>query len=763
MTVPHNTLGVDNGGQDALATSFHAVFRFLRTVRLRSGILLMSVVVAGIAGTFYYVTAPRIYQSTASLYISRVGASVTDDGGQGGNNPSRDMPTFAKLMSEEEVIKRALEQLPKQFRTDLEGVPEDHWVATIREQLSVSSAFNTNVLDLRYRSQDPRSAAAVLNALLSAYESFMNRTHQGSSETNLQTLETRIGELKQELARQLQQRNQLKASAPDLVDISNGPDPLNVVVEAIRHLTVELSKAREETTNAQSMVSSIQQAINGGENILQYALNSVDGIGRQLIEQSLGLGGADSIQLERLNQEVLNLTAELRDAESKYLPNHPMLKKLKEEIQIKENYILHLPEIRRQKLEQLSATRLAPQLLQMAQQRLRVAQQKEQAILQRLTQEQNRSQQLATILTSIHDLDREVERNYTQLDYLIESHNSIKLNKNSNMSTEVTTRPHVAQKPVSPRLAVTGFISLFLGSVVGVAIIWVLDINDDRFRTPEELKLQLDTQLLTMVPEMQPLPGSGFASVITNASPNSTEAESFRALRTSVEFSPKESSRIVCTSTEPGDGKTTISSNMAVAFAQSGRKTLLIDADMRRPGLSTLLEMRESAGLSQILRSNQDIDESVKQNLRTTVVDGLDVIPCGLRPMNPAELLASERFANLLAWAETRYEQIIVDAPPVLAVSDPAIIGRFVDAVILVVRPDKDRRRLVIRAAESLRTLGCDLLGVVVNHLSPNDAEGYGYGYGYGYKYSENSNDDAAKGLSEIAGGGLLGEERRAA
>ena len=186
---------------------------------------------------------------------------------------------------------------------------------------------------------------------------------------------------------------------------------------------------------------------------------------------------------------------------------------------------------------------------------------------------------------------------------------------------------------------------------------------------------------------------------------------------------------------------------MAVAFAQSGRKTLVIDADMRRPGLSNLLELRDDKGLSVILRSTDDLETVIPDNLRSTAVDGLDVISCGPRPINPAALLSSERFANLLAWAETRYEQIIVDAPPVLAVTDPLIIGRLVDGVVLVVRPDKDRRRMVIRATESLQNVSNNLLGIVVNHLSGSDAGGYGYGYGYGYEYS--NNDDHLDDVSD--------------
>jgi len=763
------SLQIANSGQgggaehDALATSLHALVRFLRTVRLRSGVLLICIVVACIGGALYYVTAPRIYQSTASLYISKLGKGLNDDGGQGAGNLSRDMPTFKKLMSEEAVIHAAIVRLPEQFRTDLIGIPKERWIEQIRKRLSVSSAFNTNVLELSYRSEDPRTAAKVLTELLSAYEGFINQTHQGSSEDNLETLKTSEQQVIAELRELKLQREQLRASAPELIDTGKADESLNVVSEKIRFLTEEWSKAQQETYNAQRMVQDIQYAMQNGEDVLQYALNSADNIGQGLIEQSIGLGGSDAIEQERLNQDILKLQGQLREAMTKFGPNHDTVTRLQSQILINQEHLRTLPEKRRQVFRQISREELAPRLLQMARQRLQTAQQAQRDLIQQLSSEQGRAQQLTATLSLIKDINHEIERRIMLMDDLTKQVFDITLNMDTAIRTEVSTRPRVSNIAVSPRLVVTAFLSLFLGTLSGVSIIWVLDIMDDRFRTPEELKLQLDTQVLAMVPRLDELDGDGFNAVITHALPNSTEAESFRALRTRIEFSSNETGRIVCTSTEPGDGKTTISSNMAAAFAQSGRKTLVIDADMRRPGLSTLLGLRDDVGLSQILRGSDDLDEAARANVRSTAVSGLDVISCGPRPVNPAELLASERFSNLLAWAETRYEQIIIDAPPVLAVSDPLIVGRLVDAVVMVVRPDKDRRRGVIRAAESVRTHGCELLGIVVNALSQKDADGYGYGYGYGYEYQGANEEDVASSLSMIASGETSGSDRKAA
>ncbi|MFO0429240.1 MAG: hypothetical protein ACK526_21925, partial [Planctomyces sp.] len=139
----------ENGDlQHGAATTLHAVFRFLRTVRMRSGILVVSLVISCIAGAVYYVTAERRYQSNASLHIVRVGSGVTEDGNPANGSPNHDMPTFQKLMSQDEVITRAIAKLPKKYHADLVGVPRNRWVATIQENLSVTSAFGTTVIDL---------------------------------------------------------------------------------------------------------------------------------------------------------------------------------------------------------------------------------------------------------------------------------------------------------------------------------------------------------------------------------------------------------------------------------------------------------------------------------------------------------------------------------------------------------------------------------------------------------------------------------------
>jgi capsular exopolysaccharide synthesis family protein len=288
-----------------------------------------------------------------------------------------------------------------------------------------------------------------------------------------------------------------------------------------------------------------------------------------------------------------------------------------------------------------------------------------------------------------------------------------------------------------------------LGS--GLIAVYITDLIDDRFRSPDDLRTQLGAPILAMVRKLSPIAPHGLESLYPFAKPTSVESEAFRSLRTAIEFSGTETRCITISSTEPGDGKTTVMASLAVAFAQAGKKTLAIDGDMRRPGLTKLFNLGHRPGLSNVLKSDRSIESAVEEVLFRPGLPNLDIIAAGPRPTNPAELLSTDRLPELIAWAEGRYDQILVDAPPSLAVSDVQIIGRVVDGSLLTVRPDRNRRKMVIRAAESLTALGCPLIGIVVNHLNAKQGGEYGYGYGYGYGYHDETPAESSPAPHSIA------------
>jgi capsular exopolysaccharide synthesis family protein len=285
--------------------------------------------------------------------------------------------------------------------------------------------------------------------------------------------------------------------------------------------------------------------------------------------------------------------------------------------------------------------------------------------------------------------------------------------------------------------------ALIAGLAMGLLAVYVLDILDDRFRSAEEMQAQLRAPVLSMVRQLKTANHTGLESLQVYSQPDAPESEAFRTLRTALSLGDQPAHRMVITSAEPGDGKTTVLANLAVSFAQSDKRTLLIDADLRRPGLTATLGLKGTEGLSNIIRGTAEVGGMAISHIRASGVEGLDVLASGPRPSNPGELLSSPRFADLLGWAETLYDRILIDSPPALAASDTAIIGRLVDGAMLVVQPEKNRRRLVIRAAESLTVLKINVLGVVINRVcSEKDGGYYGYDSGYQYDYGYGTEPD---------------------
>jgi capsular exopolysaccharide synthesis family protein len=475
----------------------------------------------------------------------------------------------------------------------------------------------------------------------------------------------------------------------------------------------------------------------------------LESVGNEFVKSALGFSTQDAYVTAQNTQQLLKDKAELESKRQVYGPQHRSVREIEERIRVTEQYLNNRGDIQIAMLERTSNEQLAPMLFRIAQQQLEQATVHEQNLCASFDAESMRALNLDEHASRLETVERELDQLLALKQALVEQLKGIDIQGNGAIKTKIIKDPEVPKQPANPRLIKTVALSLFLGVAFGLAIIYILDLLDDRFRSPEEMQSQLGVPVLAMVRKLEPLNQVGPGGIHVHAEPTGVGAESFRTLRTALAFAAGGANRLVVTSTEPGDGKTTISVNLGTTIAQSGKRTLLIDADMRRPGLTPLVNLRGQRGLSTILRDSAPLADSIRQNLVPDYLRNLDIIPSGPRPVNPMELLASDRFSDLLAWAETIYDQIIVDSPPVLAVSDSAIIGRLLDGIVLTVRPEKNRRRLVMRAIESFPPLGVNVLGIVINNVDAEKSQdyyGYGYGYGYSYDYGHDGENDAAYG-----------------
>ncbi len=210
------------------------------------------------------------------------------------------------------------------------------------------------------------------------------------------------------------------------------------------------------------------------------------------------------------------------------------------------------------------------------------------------------------------------------------------------------------------------------------------------------------------------------AGLVALTEPKSAVAEAYRQLRTNIQFSSpdKPVHTLLATSTSPDDGKSTTIANLAITFAQAGSATVLVDADLRRPHLHTIFGLPNDAGLTTLVSEMARSKDQAAYNLplQETEVANLRVLTSGPVPPNPAEILSSQRMAHILALLRNGAEYVLIDTPPIIAVTDAAVLASRVDGVLLVVNAGKTKRDLAIKARDMLQQVNAHILGVVLNN-----------------------------------------------
>lgn len=214
---------------------------------------------------------------------------------------------------------------------------------------------------------------------------------------------------------------------------------------------------------------------------------------------------------------------------------------------------------------------------------------------------------------------------------------------------------------------------------------------------------------------------------VVEKKPKSISAESYKTLRTNIQYSSfdKEIRTIVVTSSEPGEGKSTVSGNLAFAFAQSDKRTIVIDCDLRKPSLHKKFRISNTSGLSDVLIGKVKVDEAVH-----SYANNLDVLTSGKLPPNPSEMLGSKTMENLIKALKENYDIIVLDSTPLQAVTDAQILSTKADGTVLVVRAGRTKRDSAIQAKSLLDKVGANIVGVVLNGVD-NTRRKYYYYYGH--------------------------------
>jgi capsular exopolysaccharide synthesis family protein len=727
--------------------------QFARVVRHWKGVVIASVAASAALGGLYYATAKPLYEARASLLVLQTGADVNNTSMTPEGTRQGLMPTYERLFHSTAVLERALAHLRPEDRIDLDPHHRDTWVNTIRANLTAVTARQTNIIEVTYRSKSAKASVAVINAVLSSYFDFMDSTHRGTAGEIIAALTNDKVQLEQQLSRKQDEVSQARRKCGDL-GIRSDSTVVHPMVQRVVALNEALIGIQQKRLELQATLSAVDSAVRNGEDLQQHFLALEASVGREVLLSGLGFSSRDAVAQSNMEKSLLEDESQLTTLRNYYGPHHPRVVELVDRIRVTQQYLAEYRTRVGQRMNQMRDGQLGQVLQQMVRQRLKETWEHERALNSNFESARTEAVAYTGEMERLQILEHDLKFLHEFRDVLLNKIASIDLKQNhGDIRTAVISEPVLPKRAVWPKASFIVVFSVASGLGLGLGLVYVLDVLDDRWRSPEELRSQLGVPLLAVIRKMRELPGVGLETIPVHVAPHSAETEAFRTLRTTLAFSSHDATRIVVTSAEPQDGKTTVLSNLAVACVHTGKRILVIDADMRQPGFSTRMGIKGQGGLSDVLVATAPLHEIVGQYVASTGLPGFDVLPAGPRRPNPSELLSSPRMADLLAWAETAYDQVLIDSPPTLVASDTSILGRLVDGVVFVVQPGKNRRRVVLRAAESLTAVGVKLLGIVANRISAERGDvvyGYGAGYGYGaygYGESEDSVDqvDAAE------------------
>lgn len=683
----------------------------LLRVLWRSRWILVVCVIGAVAGGFAYIQkSVPIYTSTSKLYVQqKEAASLTVDPRM---MPRYNLYTQAEVLKSSSVLGAATERWrQRRMRTFADSASP---VAYLQQNMQVTVGKSDDVITVSLDSPYPVEAAEIINDVVGEYITYREKNRRTSSADLVLTLQTKLDDLSADRDRKLKALTDFTKSTMPLAQ-----DPEQATGLLQRYLTLETmhdearSEAREALLYKERMGNLAEDPA-----VLHQSLAATAGPQATTMNERAQL----EARLFERRLERADLLKQMELTES-----HPRVARLDAEIEQVQIRLAQLDE------------RIVTAVLAEAALRYEQAREDEEYWATQLKQEQDRVLAQSTNIAELRLLREEYETAKEACVALSQRLNDINLNDDIDTQEirvlEVASAPQAPSHPQRSRILA---MALVAGLLLGGGIAVLRDMLDQTLRSADEISSCLGLAVLGVVPAMSRREKIHMRGQRIHLEPDSSEAEAFRTIRTAVFFgAPKDRGKtMLITSPAAGDGKSTLVSNLAIAMAQAGQRTVLLDADFRKPMQNTIFELRQDEpGLSAVLAGKVKLAEAI----RSAPVANLNVLPGGPNVTNPAEILNSPQFAKVLARLAEVYDRVIIDAPPVTVVTDAQILGALCDITILVVRANKSTKHTSKRAIEALRSTGTQLLGAVVNDVR-RKGNRYGYYGGCGGYYGSGRN-----------------------
>lgn len=355
-------------------------------------------------------------------------------------------------------------------------------------------------------------------------------------------------------------------------------------------------------------------------------------------------------------------------------------------------------------------------------------------------------------------LAEELSRLRTSYNNIADTYETLLLTEAQSVDTiAVIEEASIPGAPIQPRPLRNIALAFVVGTMVAVGLVYLYELYRDRFRSADEIQQFLATPILGSISQLDTMGGHSQEALISINEPRSVAVESFRRLRTNLRFADvdRKFRTLAITSANPNEGKSVIAANLAIVMAQAGLSVVLIDGDLRKPKQHHLFAVARAPGLSDALY-HENFD-SLDILLQPTAVPNLRILTVGRKVPNPAELLGSQRMGELLSKLSNHVDLLLIDTPPILAVTDSQIIGTQVDGSLMVIDPKQTTRRMAATAVSALDQVGARLMGVAINRVGSGLQGSYYYYYDSYEYYDEDDGDESGQGGKRRQAKGLWG------
>lgn len=690
----------------------------------------LGIVIGLVLAALAYLQASPVFQSTAQvLVVQKRADAVVQNPAEPQNSYYEDfLATHIILIQSEEILDRAAKLVKIEELSN--PPPHKNVIALLRSGLSIArekdtTSGPTNVMSISFRASSPSDSVLLLKAIINAYRDFLNEKFGTMNDETLKLIQKAQSVLEKDLNVKQEALEKIRLQNPLIIKSKDGVLTFLERINQIEGRKAKLELRQKEIETRQAVIT---DALKNG--VRRSAILA-------MLKDQPDHAKVEEHSTRQLEVTLSDLRLQYEELSQTLGKNHPQVQSLNRRIELVRDRLKQLGEVERIRPDQDPVDLLLQSLkTEHEENRLLLK-----SLEEPLAQEHLKAEELAKFLIREENAQSDVNRHRQLLDGIIDRLRQIKLARDVggfDAHTITPPSPGIRVAPVAFNYGVLGFIG---GFVVGMALAYLADFTDRSFRSPDEIQRRLGLPVVGHIPHLFSVEASNAADhrqasalLVAHHAPRSPQSEAFRGVRTSLYFSTRGTGHQLVQITSPGmgDGKSTIAANLAASIAQSGKKTVLVEADFRRPSIHKLFpSVDREVGLASVIIGDVRLEDAIQPS----IVPNLWLLPCGPRPMNPAELLTSPRFQELLNEIRSQFDFVLVDTPPVLMVSDPCAVAPRVDGVLLVIRQIKNNRPAAERSIEVLASLGANILGVLVNDKSGRFRNIYRSGYGYNYDY----------------------------